>query len=178
MVKAHPGDPDSWWLAPRGRRSGGEWEFTLAERVFDANDGAYERVAVTSFSDVIAVLVAERASRHWSLRELAGAAGVSLSVTSSALSGAAWPRWSTLTALADALDQVLVLDDEPSDVVAAVLARLDAVAEFSGRSVAPEVGLRPNTLYELRKPGRAPSSTTVFGLAAWLDAPIKATPDA
>lgn len=174
MVKAHPGDPDSWWFAPRGLRSGGEWQFTLGERVFDANDGAYERAAVTWFSDVVAALAAERASRRWSLRDLAGAAGVSLSSTSTALSGSAWPRWPTLTALAGALDQVLVLDNEPGDVVAGMLARLDAVGEFSGRSVAPEAGLRPNTIYDLRKAGRAPSSATVFGLAAWLDAPIRA----
>lgn len=174
MVKAHPGDPDSWWFAPRGARFAGGWEFTLAGRVFDANDGVYERIAVTWFRDVVAVLEAERTRRGWSLRELAAAAGVSVSVTSTALSGSAWPRWPTLTALAGALGQVLGLEDEPGDVVAGLLTRLDASTELSGRSVAPEAGLRPNTLYDLRKADRAPSSATVFGLAAWLDVPIRA----
>lgn len=126
--------------------------------------------------DVIAVLDAERERRGWSLRTLSRVAGVSVAATSTAVSGSAWPRWPALTALVGTLDHVLVLGEDRGDVVAAALARLDAVPEFSGRSVAPEVVMRPNTLYGLRKPDRAPSSATVFALAAWLDTPIIATP--
>lgn len=176
MVKAHPEEPDSWWFAPRGPRTGDGWVSTLAGRVLGADDGQYEKVAVAYYRGVVAVLEAERERRGWSLRAFSNAAGVSLAVTSTALSGSAWPRWPTLTALVGAVDHDLQLGGDAGDVVVAALARIDAHPELSGRSVAPDVLVRPNTLYDLRKADRVPSSATVFALAAWLDTPIIATP--
>lgn len=169
-MRAFPAEthtPDGW-LPPRGYRDGEGWESTLAGReLLPALDGEYQMVAVVSYRAVIAELEAARVRRHWSQRELAARAGVSQAATSKALSGAAWPRWPTLVALVDALGYELTVDGVPADPITAFLALLDGERELTGKSVAAEVGIRPNTLFDLRKPGRAPSAASVFPLAAW-----------
>lgn len=130
-----------------------------------------ETWAVENYVHVVQNLEYARGTRGLSVRALATRAGLSASVTSSALTGSSWPRWGTLEALAHSLDWFLHLDgDTDVDALIALESAVEDEAKECGVSQATfarQVGLRPNTLYDLWKPDRSPSSSTVFLIAAW-----------
>lgn len=130
-----------------------------------------EKWAVENYVHVVQNLEYARGARRLSVRALAAEAGLSVSVTSSALTGSSWPRWRTLEALAGALGWFLHLDGV---VGVDALSELELAVELEAKecgvsraTFARQVGLRPNTLYDLWKPGRSPSTSTVFLIAAW-----------
>ncbi|MFC0222839.1 helix-turn-helix domain-containing protein [Nocardioides zeicaulis] len=166
------------WPAPRGDRSRRwGWESTLEQRdLTSPMVGTWERVAVEGYRGLLADLDGARLARQWSLRELARQAGISVAVTSTTFSGSSWPRWPTLKAVADALCKRLELSDRPGDPIVTMVALLDSEPTFTGRSVAAEIGMRPNTLYHLRHGREASSTATVLALAAWFGEVVVARP--
>lgn len=187
MVRAFPGEKaphTQRWVAPRGAREFGEWEFRLSDRQLARGvDGKYETDAANAYRDIVVVMTTICASLGWSQRELARRGGVSQAATSKALSGSVWPRWPTLVALIEALGLRLEFDGRKGDPIDAIFAVMDFADPFSiesgdritGRSAAAALGIRPNTLFDLRNErDRAPSSATVFALAAYFDGPIRA----
>lgn len=173
MVKSYPDDVVGWPAPRGGKDESGAWLYALPDRPAEDCEGRVEVSAVASYQALASELERLRASKGWSLRDLAHEAGVSLSVAAGTLSGSGWPRWTTLEACASALGSVLSLDDGGDGaVIPALLELLDGHPELTGSSVAAEVVVRPNTLYDLRKPGTAPSSSTVFALAASFGAEV------
>lgn len=98
-----------------------------------------------------------------SLRGLAERTGVALSTLTAMEQGASWPRLSTMAATAEALDRRLCLDgveDIPGAVIAKAQAgwvRLDGFAH--------KAGVRPQTVYTLRRGGRQLSMETLLRLS-------------
>ena len=176
MVKSYPDDVVGWPAPRGGKDESGSWLYALPDRPAEDCEGSVEVSAVANYQALASELDRLRVSKGWSLRDFAREAGVSLSVAAGALSGSGWPRWTTLEACASALGCALSLDVSKSPVVPALLALLDGEAELAGSSVAAEVVVRPNTLYDLRKVGRAPSSSTVMALAAWFDSTVEVSP--
>ena len=183
------------WPAPRGERGDdGTWNYTLQSRpLFERSEPSVEGIAVGNYRRVVARLQVERATRGETVRSLARAAGLSLSVTNNALSGSSWPRWPSLEALASALGTSLAVSGAPGHPVIETLLeverarggrplrvalhqmgrlKIDGPAPYhviqrsTGRQSARDVGVRPSTFYDLAKAGRAPSSALVFALAA------------
>lgn len=176
MVKSYPDDVVGWPAPRGGKDESGAWLYALPDRPAEDCEGRVEVSTVANYQSLANELERLRASKGWSLRDLAREAGVSLSVAAGALSGSGWPRWTTLEACASALGSMLSLAVSEGPVVPALLALLDGEAELTGSSVAAEVVVRPNTLYDLRKFGRAPSSSTVLALAAWFDSTVEVSP--
>lgn len=183
------------WSAPRGARGeGGAWVYALESRpLFEQSEPSVEDIAVGNYRRVVSRLQIERATCGETVRSLARAAGLSLSVTNNALSGSSWPRWPSLESLASALGTSLAVSGLPGrPVIEALLEverarggrplrvalhqmgrlKVDGPAPYhviqrsTGRRSARDVGVRSNTFYDLAKAGRAPSSAMVFALAA------------
>lgn len=135
--------------------------------------------AVVSYAEVISALERGRRVAGLSVRALASKADLSLSVTTAALTGSAWPRWPSLEALSTAVEYQLEYVAGGTDIINRLLMDVEQVQDDEGitkRQVAREIGMRPNTLYDLAKDGRAPSSATVFALSVWCQQPIVARP--
>lgn len=158
------------WPAPRGRRTAdGAWELDLDERLPSDCVGRLEAAAVANYQELVGVLRQAQQAGGWSIRTLASASGLGVATTSDAMSGSSWPRWATLAGLASAFGMRLETADDPRDPIVVLLELLDDEPELTGLSVARDVVIRPNTLYDLRKQGKSPSSATVLVLAAWAD---------
>jgi transcriptional regulator with XRE-family HTH domain len=104
----------STWSPPRGDRlPDGRWEYTLAQRPITeelfspAEARQYEGFAVTFYRKLIGHMRMLTAEAGLTVRDLARDAGLSLSVTTGALTGSTWPRWSTMESLAAALNSTL-----------------------------------------------------------------------
>ncbi|WP_157432457.1 helix-turn-helix transcriptional regulator [Aeromicrobium sp. Root472D3] len=110
----------------------------------------------------------QRRFQGMTMRQLAKAAGLSLGVTSDALTGSCWPRWNTIEALAEALGHKLRIGNIDSPP----LYELPFMVSDRGRtlsSVAREIGVRPDTLLEMTRGDRSPSAATVLALTEWCD---------
>jgi transcriptional regulator with XRE-family HTH domain len=106
-----------------------------------------------------------------SLRNVATATGVALSTATAVEQGSVWPRWGTLMKLAEHFDARLTRAGE-TDIPAALVKAIEVKPGLSVRAVAAELGVRPNTLYELKEVTADPSSATVLALAAAGGAPV------
>ena len=159
------GDPP--WPPPRGGRDPvtGEWKWPLWGRPDDSYGFPLERQAVASFRRLADTITNTRYEKGLSVRHLAAAAGVAVSTTSSFESGSAWGRWATLLALAAPLGLTTEAGDGSTDVVGALVAKMKRPRGESRREVAFRASLRPNTVYDLGRPGVSPSVATVLAVA-------------
>ncbi len=176
MVKSYPDDVVGWPAPRGGKDESGAWLYALPDRPAEDCEGSVEVSAVANYQALASELERLRATRGWSLRDLAREAGVSLSVAAGALSGSGWPRWTTLEACASALGYVLSVAGSKGGVVSALLELLYGEPKLAVSPIAAEVVVRPNTLYDLRKLGRTPSSSTVFALVASLASEVQLVP--
>lgn len=176
-MKVFPGSPYTW-PPPRGpRNSEGSWGWTLDERANDqfVSSNPLLRGAVHSYAEVISRMQNARLGKNLTVRALATTAGLSLSVTTAALTGTAWPRWPTLESMSEAVGCQLQTEAHRPDIINQLLMDVEHIQHednLSKRMAASELGMRPNTLYDLAKDGRAPSSATVFALSVWCQRPI------
>lgn len=182
-MKVIPDRPYTWG-PPRGARApDGAWGQTLQRQTYYGQFfNGVQQAATYSYCVLIWILQAGRRENELTVQGLADKAGLSLSTTSAALTGSAWPRWPSLEKLADAVGYRLeIVDSHRADIIPALLEEVGFIREddvkATGkartlRQIAAECGMRPNTLYDLAKPDRAPSSSTVLGLSAWCETPV------
>lgn len=129
-------------------------------------DGA----AVVAYRQLAEVLVAARQEAGLTLRQLAAETGHALSVLTALEQGSAWPRLHTVESVAAALGLRLLVGGREDCV--ATLKRRMREDEASVARLARDIGVRPNTLYELGQPGRSPSMATVLRLCVRLRLPV------
>lgn len=185
--------PVAAWPAPRGPRGeDGHWLWSLAERPDSSFGSDAERQVVRAHAYAVAQLTCAREARGWSLRHLGqGVAdcfpptsqrreaqqGMPLSVLTGVMTGSIWPRFDSLSLVAQALGHRVQLAGpapRPANVKAtdltAVEASWEAVSLLPGAwqliviselgshlaatrtsktELALRVGLRKNTVSEL-----------------------------
>jgi len=154
------------WGAPRGGRdASGAWLHTLGSRPARTFGSALESHAVAELRQMLAWTAAERAHAGISLRQLAGALKLPLSVITGAENGSTWPRMATIELLHAAFGYDLTLRGE-ARWLGALVRRL---GEVDVAEVAVVAGLRRQTIYDLRSARSRPlSSQTVLRLSAAL----------
>ncbi len=190
MVRVVPGLAPRW-DAPRGpRATDATWTWALEDRPLVADMSEVERHAVATYRGLMMVVRREMAARQMSVRDVARSSGRSLGVTSDALTGSCWPRWSTLEALASAVDHWLVtaVDKPLRDPVLEVLFWVKDDIEAGKRSpesIGAEVGLGPRTvldiltLTDVDRPLRLqhdPSSASMLALVAFASDAVQIEP--
>ncbi len=116
-----------------------------------------------TYRDLVKQLLDARDDASVSLRGLAARTGVALSTLTAMEQGSSWPRLSTMAAAADALDRRLCLDGV-EDIPGAVMAKAQAGwVRLDG--FAHKAGVRPQTVYTLRRDGRQLSMETLLRLS-------------
>ena len=167
------------WPPPRGPViPGGSWEFSLRDRPIESPPmRPVEARAVGNYRALIREFQSRRAVDDLTVRRLAETSSLSTAVTNAALTGSSWPRWPSLEALAGALGANLRIQNHLDLEVIPALQVLDEAhlarerrdyhhPRSPGRGQARSIGVRPNTIYDLKKPGRAPSSANVLAVVA------------
>jgi lambda repressor-like predicted transcriptional regulator len=118
----------------------------------------------------------QRRRHGLTVRDLAAKAGLSLGVASDALNRSSWPRWSTLEAIAGAIQHELRLSSE-YEVPLYELPFLVGDKERSMTFVARAIGVRPETLLEMTRGDRSPLASTVLALTDWCDETVTLEPN-
>lgn len=165
---------DSGWAPPRGPRDrvdplSGRWTWRWSLRWRDMGAESFgsqeERDAVVVLRDLVLPLVQAREASGVSMRGLADAAQVPLSVLTGLEQGSSWPRLDTLRRVAGVLGFEVVLNGKPEIVVELVALmgqrRLSSIAVFAG--------VRRQTLYDLKAPGRPLSMETLLRVTGSLN---------
>lgn len=175
MVRHMRGEPGTW-VPPRGPRNpDGTWRWTLPERPSSPKDS--DHWAVENYQDLMSNIGLQRRRQGLTVRALAKGAGLSLGVTSDALNGSSWPRWSTMEAIAGAIGHELWLSGK-YEVPLYELPFLVGDRERSMTFAAREIGVRPETLLEMTRGERSPLASTVLALTDWCNETMTLEPRA